>query len=46
MTAMGLLQLKQNNLDDVKKLIKEADELLVTLDGVTTVHGRFYDLSR
>jgi len=45
MTAMGLLQLKQNNLDDVKKLIKEADELLVTLDGVTTVHGRFYDLS-
>jgi len=45
MTAMGLLHLKQNQLDEVKKLIKEADELLVTLDGVTSVHGRFYDLS-
>jgi len=45
MTAMGLLQLKQNNLDEVKKLIKEAQNLLDSLDGVTTVHGRFYDLS-
>lgn len=45
MTAMGLLQLKQNNLEEVKKLIKEAETLLNTLDGVTTVHGRFYDLS-
>lgn len=45
MTAMGLLQLKQGNLDEVKKLIKDAQALLDTLDGVTTVHGRFYDLS-
>jgi len=45
MTAMGLLQLKQNNLEEVKKLIKEAETLLNSLDGVTTVHGRFYDLS-
>lgn len=45
MTAMGLLQLKQSNLDEVKKLIKEAQALLDSLDGVTTVHGRFYDLS-
>ena len=45
MTAMGLIQLKQSNLDDVKKLIKEAQALLDSLDGVTTVHGRFYDLS-
>jgi len=45
MTAMGLLQLKQNNLEEVKKLLKEAEALLNTLDGVTTVHGRFYDLS-
>jgi len=45
MTAMGLLQLKQNKLDEVKKLIKEAQSLLDSLDGVTSVHGRFYDLS-
>jgi len=45
MVAMGLLQLKQNNHDEVKKLLKEAETLLNTLDGVTTVHGRFYDLS-
>lgn len=45
MTAMGLLQLKKGNLDVVKKLIKDAQALLDTLDGVTSVHGRFYDLS-
>ena len=26
-------------------MIKEAQDLLDTIDGVTTVHGRFYDLS-
>lgn len=45
MTAMGLIHLKQNNLEEVKQLIKDAQALLDTLDGITTVHGRFYDLS-
>lgn len=45
MTAIGLLHLKANKLEEAKKIIKEARALLDTLDGVTTVHGRFYDLS-
>lgn len=45
MTAIGLLHLKSNELDKAKKVIKEAETLLDTLDGITTVHGRFYDLS-
>lgn len=44
-TAIGLLRLKENQLDEAKKVIKEAQSLLDSLDGVTSVHGRFYDLS-
>jgi len=43
--AIGLRHLKAEKLDETKKIIKEAEGLLDTLDGVTTVHGRFYDLS-
>ncbi|XP_057312291.1 26S proteasome non-ATPase regulatory subunit 13-like [Hydractinia symbiolongicarpus] len=45
MTAIGLLHLKAKKMDEAKVVIKEAQTLLDTLDGVTTVHGRFYDLS-
>lgn len=45
MTSVGSLHLKANKLDDAKKVIKEAQTLLDTLDGISTVHGRFYDLS-
>lgn len=31
--------------DFVKKIIEEVDEMLNNLPGVTSVHGRFYDLS-
>lgn len=45
MTSLGALHLKANKLEDAKKLIKEAQILLDSIDGITTVHGRFYDLS-
>ena len=45
MTAMGVIKLRENDLDGTKAIIKQAQEVLDTLDGVTTVHGRFYDLS-
>ncbi|XP_066922807.1 26S proteasome non-ATPase regulatory subunit 13-like [Clytia hemisphaerica] len=41
----GSLHLKANKLDLTKEAIKSAETLLDTLDGVTTVHARFYDLS-
>ncbi|XP_047126208.1 26S proteasome non-ATPase regulatory subunit 13 isoform X1 [Hydra vulgaris] len=45
LTSIGLLHLKANKLEETKSVIKEAQNLLDTLDGITTVHGRFYDLS-
>jgi len=45
MTSIGLLHLAAKKLDEAKKVIKEAQSLLDTLDGVSTVHGRFYELS-
>lgn len=45
MTSIGLLHLRADKLEETKKVIKEAQNLLDTIDGVTTVHGRFYDLS-
>lgn len=45
LTSIGLLHLKANKVEEAKKVIKEAETLLDTLDGITTVHARFYDLS-
>lgn len=45
MTAMGIVKLESGKLDQVKAIIQEAQTKLDTIDGVTTVHGRFYDLS-
>jgi len=45
LTAKGSLHLKANKLDETKEAIKDAETLLDTLDGITTVHARFYDLS-
>lgn len=45
LTAIGKINLKNKEYDDCKKIIKEAQELLDTLDEVTSVHGRFYELS-
>ncbi|MBN3324026.1 PSD13 ATPase, partial [Atractosteus spatula] len=44
-TAIGSLKLEINDLPATKKLIEEVEEMLNNLPGVTSVHGRFYDLS-
>ncbi|KAG1675623.1 26S proteasome non-ATPase regulatory subunit 13 [Nymphon striatum] len=43
-TFIGQLKLKLNKLDEVKKLIEETETILEDLSGITTVHGRFYQL--
>ncbi|XP_076878427.1 26S proteasome non-ATPase regulatory subunit 13 [Brachyhypopomus gauderio] len=44
-TAIGSLKLDISDLPATKKLIEEVEVLLNGLAGVTSVHGRFYDLS-
>uniref|UniRef100_A0A8B9GRM4 26S proteasome non-ATPase regulatory subunit 13 n=2 Tax=Astyanax mexicanus TaxID=7994 RepID=A0A8B9GRM4_ASTMX len=44
-TKIGSLKLDINDLPATKKLIEEVEELLNSLPGVTSIHGRFYDLS-
>jgi len=44
-TAIGTLYLSQRNLDATKNLIRETQATLDTIDNVTNVHGRFYELS-
>lgn len=44
-TTIGVLRLDTNDLPATKKIIEEVDEMLNNLPGVTSVHGRFYDLS-
>uniref|UniRef100_A0A9J7Y9D5 26S proteasome non-ATPase regulatory subunit 13 n=1 Tax=Cyprinus carpio carpio TaxID=630221 RepID=A0A9J7Y9D5_CYPCA len=44
-TTIGSLKLDINDLPATKKLIEEVEEMLNNLPGVTSVHGRFYDLS-
>ncbi|RXN01705.1 26S proteasome non-ATPase regulatory subunit 13 [Acipenser ruthenus] len=44
-TTIGSLKLEINDLPATKKLIEEVEEMLNNLPGVTSVHGRFYDLS-
>lgn len=45
MTVEGRIHLTQNDMPATKKTVETAQEMLDTLDGVTTVHGRFYDLT-
>lgn len=40
----GQQKLKNGDLDDVKKVIEETEELMESMDGVTQVHGRYYQL--
>ena len=44
-TAIGSLYLSQRNLDATKNLIRDTQATLDTLDNITSVHGRFYELS-
>jgi 26S proteasome regulatory subunit N9 len=45
-TLSGQIKVTQlNDLDGTKKVLEEAETLLNTIDGVSAVHGRFYELS-
>uniref|UniRef100_A0A3B4YM86 Proteasome 26S subunit, non-ATPase 13 n=1 Tax=Seriola lalandi dorsalis TaxID=1841481 RepID=A0A3B4YM86_SERLL len=44
-TTIGSLKLEISDHPATKKLIEEVEEMLNNLPGVTSVHGRFYDLS-
>ncbi|KAF6733525.1 26S proteasome non-ATPase regulatory subunit 13 [Oryzias melastigma] len=44
-TSIGSLKLEISDLPATKKIIEEVEEILNNLPGVTSVHGRFYDLS-
>uniref|UniRef100_A0A8C2WIX4 26S proteasome non-ATPase regulatory subunit 13 n=1 Tax=Cyclopterus lumpus TaxID=8103 RepID=A0A8C2WIX4_CYCLU len=44
-TSIGKLKLEISDLPATKKLIEDVEEMLNNLPGVTSVHGRFYDLS-
>jgi len=45
LTSMGNIHLQQRDMDATKKIRSEAETLLETIDGVTPIHGRFYELS-
>ncbi|CAH3043279.1 unnamed protein product [Porites lobata] len=44
MTAIGNIKLQQGNMEETKTIVEQARAVLETIDGVTTVHGRFYEL--
>ncbi|XP_023227788.1 26S proteasome non-ATPase regulatory subunit 13-like [Centruroides sculpturatus] len=41
---IGQIKLNHGDLEGVKKLVEETEEMIESLDGITTVHGRFYQL--
>jgi len=45
LTAIGNIHLQERDMETIKKIRSEAETLLENLDGVTAVHGRFYELS-
>uniref|UniRef100_T1JHP1 26S proteasome non-ATPase regulatory subunit 13 n=1 Tax=Strigamia maritima TaxID=126957 RepID=T1JHP1_STRMM len=45
-TLIGNIKLdKQQNLEETKKLIEDIEQLLESIDGVSLVHAKFYELS-
>jgi len=44
-TNIALVYLRQKDLDKTKSYVESLFELVENLDGVTTVHGRYYELS-
>jgi 26S proteasome regulatory subunit N9 len=44
-TAIGAIYLEQKNFELTKKCVEEVELELAEIDGVTTVHARFYELS-
>lgn len=45
LTSIGVVKLKQKDMEATKDVIREAHVALDELDGVTPVHGKFYELS-
>ncbi|XP_062595435.1 26S proteasome non-ATPase regulatory subunit 13-like [Saccostrea cucullata] len=45
LTTMGTIRLRTRDLPATKTIVEECSGLLDSLDGVTPVHGRFYELS-
>jgi len=45
LTTTGNISLKQREMDAVKQTLKDAEAILANIDGVTSVHSRFYELS-
>lgn len=44
-TALGNIYLQQRDMPKTKEILAEAQTCLDTLDNVTAIHGRFYELS-
>ncbi|XP_005107749.1 26S proteasome non-ATPase regulatory subunit 13 [Aplysia californica] len=45
MTSIGIIHLRNKDFPPVKALMEECEKILEDIDGVTTVHGRFYELT-
>eukprot|EP00745_Piridium_sociabile_P039572 TRINITY_DN74224_c0_g2_i2.p1 TRINITY_DN74224_c0_g2~~TRINITY_DN74224_c0_g2_i2.p1 ORF type:complete len:379 (+),score=112.84 TRINITY_DN74224_c0_g2_i2:60-1196(+) len=45
MTTIGNIRLKNKDFENVKTVIEESQSILDQLDGVTSVHSRFYELT-
>ncbi|CAG5126461.1 unnamed protein product [Candidula unifasciata] len=45
MTSIGIIHLRNKEFPPVKALTEECQGILDNIDGVTTVHGRFYELT-
>ncbi|KAL8586610.1 26S proteasome non-ATPase regulatory subunit 13 [Nucella lapillus] len=45
MTTIGNIRLRNKDFENVKTVIEESQGILDNLDGVTSVHSRFYELS-
>lgn len=44
-TAIGAIYLEQKNFEQTKKFVEDTEVELNKIDGVTTVHARYYELS-
>jgi len=42
---LGMLKLEKSDLDGVKKILEESETMIDAMDGISTVHGRYYQLS-
>jgi len=45
MTSAGIIHLKNKDFVPVKSLMEECEKILEDIDGVTSVHGRFYEMT-